>query len=58
LAALVQMKDEGLISPTTRVVLILTGAGIKNPPPPLPRPIHLEGSPEEMLARVRQAAGT
>ncbi len=58
LAALVQMKDEGLVSPTTRVVLILTGAGIKYPPPPLPRPIHLEGSPEEMLARVKQAVGT
>jgi threonine synthase len=58
LAALVQMKDEGLISATTRVVLILTGTGIKYPPPPLPRPIHLEGSPEEMRARVRQAVGT
>ena len=58
LAALVQMKDEGLISPTTRVVLILTGAGIKYPPPPSPRPIHLEGSPEQMLARVTRALGT
>jgi threonine synthase len=58
LAALAQMKDEGLISATTRVVLILTGTGIKYPPPPLPRPIHLEGSPEEMRARVRQAVGT
>ncbi len=58
LAALVEMKDEGLIGPTTRVVLILTGAGIKYPPPPLPRPIHLEGSPSLMLARVTQALGT
>jgi len=58
LAALTQMKDEGLISPTTRVVLILTGAGIKYPPPPLPRPVHLEGSPSLMLERVQQAIGT
>ena len=54
-AALAQMKDEGLITVTTRVVLILTGAGIKYPPPPLPRPVHLEGGPEQMLARVKQA---
>ncbi len=58
LAALTQMKDEGLISATTRVVLILTGAGIKYPPPPLPRPIHLDGSPEQVLARVKRAIGT
>ena len=51
------MKDEGQIEPTTRVVLILTGAGIKYPPPPLPRPVHLEGAPEAMLARVKQAIG-
>jgi threonine synthase len=58
LAALLEMKDEGLISPTTRVVLVLTGAGIKYAPPPLPPPIHLEGSPSLMLARVKQALGT
>jgi len=57
LAALLHMKDEGQIEPTTRVVLILTGAGIKYPPPPLPRPVHLEGAPEAMLARVKQAIG-
>jgi threonine synthase len=57
LAALVQMKDEGLISTTIRVVLVLTGAGIKYTPPPLARPIHLEGSPSLMLERVKQAIG-
>src|SRR5207244_654690 len=55
LAALLHMKDEGQIEPTTRVVLILTGAGIKYPPPSLPSPVHLEGAPEAMLARVKQA---
>jgi threonine synthase len=57
LAALLHIKDEGQIEPTTRVVLILTGAGIKYPPPSLPRPVHLEGAPEAMLARVKLAIG-
>jgi threonine synthase len=57
LAALLQMKDEGLVTAATRVVLILTGAGIKYPSPPLPAPIHLAGDPAEMLVRVRRAVG-
>jgi threonine synthase len=57
LAALLQMKDEGVVTAATRVVLILTGAGIKYPSPPLPTPIHLAGDPTEMLARVRRAVG-
>ncbi|HEX4995237.1 MAG TPA: threonine synthase [Methylomirabilota bacterium] len=55
LAALLQMKDEGLVTSTERIVLILTGAGIKNPPPPLAAPVHLEGTPAQMLARVKEA---
>jgi threonine synthase len=57
LAALLQMKDEGQLSATTRVVLVLTGAGIKYPAPPSRPPIHLEGEPERMLALVRRAIG-
>jgi threonine synthase len=55
LAALLHMKDEGQVEAGTRVVLVLTGAGIKYGPPSMPRPVHLEGSPEAMLARVKQA---
>jgi threonine synthase len=55
LAALLHMKDEGEVEAGTRVVLVLTGAGIKYGPPSMPRPVHLEGSPEAMLARVKQA---
>ena len=39
------------------MVLVLTGAGIKYGPPSMSRPVHLEGSPEAMLARVKQAIG-
>ena len=54
-AALTQMKDEGSITASTRVVLILTGAGIKYPPPSSPPPIHLDGDREQMVARLKAA---
>ena len=57
-AALLQMVDERLVDPSERVVLVLTGAGIKYPPPPLPAPIHLEGGPEQISARIRRVLGT
>jgi threonine synthase len=55
LAALLHMKDEGEVEAGTRVVLVLTGAGIKYGPPSMARPAHLEGAPEAMLAQVKQA---
>jgi threonine synthase len=55
LAALLQMRDEGRVTPSERVVLILTAAGIKNAPPPFPAPIHLEGAPADILARMKEA---
>jgi threonine synthase len=57
LAALIQMKDRQLVDAGARVVMVLTGAGIKNAPPSLPSPIHLEGEGESVLARVKQAIG-
>jgi threonine synthase len=58
LAALLQMLDERQVDATARIVLVLTGAGIKHPPPPLPPPVHLAGAPEDILERVRQVLGT
>ena len=55
LAALIQMKDGRLLDAGTRVVMVLTGAGIKATPPSLPPPVHLEGEDEQVLARVKQA---
>ncbi len=36
-------------------LLVLTGAGIKNEPPPLPAPTDLAGSDEAVIAAVRRA---
>ena len=57
LAALLQLRDRGEVGPGDRVVMILTGCGIKCAPPALPAPVHLEGGDEEILARVRQRLG-
>ena len=56
-AALIQMKDGRLIDAGARVVMVLTGAGMKNVPPPLPPPIHLDGDEAEILVRVKLAIG-
>jgi threonine synthase len=58
LAALIRLKDEGQITPSTRVALILTGAGIKYPPPSAPPPLHLEGSREQIAARLKDSIRT
>lgn len=52
LAALIQMKDRAAVTPDTRIVTILTGAGIKNDPPPLPSPTDLTGPDDEIVSRV------
>ena len=56
-AALIQMKDAAAIDAGARVILVFTGAGIKNSPPPLPAPIHLAGDESLVVARVKQAIG-
>jgi hypothetical protein len=51
------MKDTGDLDAGSRVVMVLTGAGIKNPPPPLAVPVHLDGDDAQVLAKVRRALG-
>jgi threonine synthase len=57
LAALVQLTNAGLVAPSARVVLVLTGCGLKYAAPSLPTPVHLEGDADRVLARVRQVLG-
>src|SRR2546427_4141668 len=57
LAALAQMKEAGEVDAGSRIVIVLTGAGIKNAPPALPAPVHLEGDDAQVLARVKNAIG-
>jgi threonine synthase len=57
LAALCQMKEAGEVDAGSRIVIVFTGAGIKNAPPALPAPVHLEGDDAQILARVRKALG-
>lgn len=54
-AALEMMKESGSVSADTRVVLVLTGAGFKYDPPPLPAPIDLTGTEDEIVTAVRRA---
>jgi threonine synthase len=56
-AALARLRSEGQIEAGARLVMILTGAGIKYPPPALPAPVHLRGDQGEVLARVREVVG-
>jgi threonine synthase len=56
-AALATMKDRGQVTADARVVIMLTGAGIKYAPPELPTPIDLVGTDDEVRRQVRQALG-
>jgi len=56
-AALGMLKDRGRLTAEARVVIMLTGAGIKYDPPELPTPIDLTGGDEEVRAQVRRALG-
>jgi threonine synthase len=57
LAALCKMKEAGEVDAGSRIVIVLTGTGIKNSPPALPAPVHLQGDEAQVLARVRKALG-
>jgi threonine synthase len=56
-AALQRLRDAGTVTRDAEIVLMFTGAGIKNDPPPLSSPVDLEGSDAEIVDRVRRAVG-
>jgi len=51
-AALDTLRTRRVVAADARVVLVLTGAGIKYDPPPLPPPIDLTGSDDAVVATV------
>jgi|RhiMetdeSRZDD1v2_1073273.scaffolds.fasta_scaffold168644_2 threonine synthase len=54
-AALDTLRQRGALGADARVVLVLTGAGIKYDPPPLPPPVDLTGSDDVVVATVVRA---
>jgi threonine synthase len=56
-AALAMLRDAGGLARDARVVLVLTGTGIKYDAPALPAPVDLAGADEEVAAQVRRALG-
>ena len=56
-AALETVRARGTVSADARVVLVLTGAGIKYDPPPLAPPVDLSGSDEAVVATVVRTLG-
>jgi threonine synthase len=54
-AALGLLKDRGAVGADARIVLVLTGAGLKYQPPPLAEPTDLAGSEDEAVAAVHRA---
>ena len=53
-AALLQLAEGGRTLAGARVVLVLTGSGIKNEPPPLPPPIHVTGGDAAIADEVER----
>ena len=56
-AALARLRDERAVTRDAEIVLVFTGAGIKNDPPPLPAPVDLAGSDAEVVEQVRRVVG-
>src|SRR5438094_940647 len=54
-AALAELKGRGTVSAAERIVLVLTGAGIKNAPPPLRAATDLSGTDDAVVAQGLRA---
>jgi threonine synthase len=53
-AALARLRDERAVTRDAEIVMVFTGAGIKNDPPPLPPPVDLAGSDAEIVEQVQR----
>jgi threonine synthase len=54
-AALIEMKERRTVASDERIVLVLTGSGLKCEPPPLPHATDLSGSDDEIVEQVSRA---
>ena len=54
-AALIEMKARGAVTPDERIVLVLTGSGLKCDPPPLHEATDLSGSDDDIVGQVTGA---
>jgi threonine synthase len=54
-SALIAMKERGALAADTRIVLILTGSGLKTAAPALPPPTDLIGSDDDIATQVERA---
>jgi threonine synthase len=57
-AALAMLKERRVVEADARILLVLTGAGLKYTPPALPLPVDLVGAEEEAVSAVRRALAT
>jgi threonine synthase len=55
IAALIEMKERGAVTAESRVVLVLTGAGLKCDPPPLAAATDLSGSDDDIVEQVKRS---
>jgi threonine synthase len=55
IAALIDMKERGAVTADARVVLVLTGTGLKCDPPPLSEATDLSGSDDDIVDQVRRS---
>lgn len=53
-AALIEMKARGAVAADERIVLVLTGSGLKCDPPPLADATDLSGSDDDIVEQVRR----
>ena len=55
IAALIEMKGRGAVTAEARIVLILTGAGLKCDPPPLAAATDLSGTDDDIVGQVSRS---